>query len=833
MLLLPVILTTGAVLAQKQLGVAVKASTLAGPSQSSPIALSKDEEFLVNVNPDVDSVTIFRMKPNKTKVAEVPVGHRPSSVAIDPDSKNAYVANTRDGSVSVVDLDSRKAKETFGVGAEPSALALSPNGTRLYVANSSSNSLTVIDTKKNEFVRNIDLTPFGTAPRAIAVTNNGDADDSDETIFVAMFYAQLRAGKTSLEEGQDDQREGRVVAISADTLEPLIAPNPIQLAPLANTGFNSNGRLAPAPAQVPSVPSTNPQTFPTATGAFPNQLAAIALHPTLNKGYVVSTGASPNGPLRFNSMLQGLVSVYDTESRVETISAQSDPSIRRQAPLNLNQGVNIATTPAPTLFFTNPVGMAWRPDGSDAWVVIQNSDVVVRLTVDGNGIPTINAPVAAGPSTIVRVDLQHVTTGQIAGKAPQGIAINSAGTLAFVSNLISRSVTTIDISNPQSPAIVETALSADLPNAGTQEAKVHLGAELFFTGRGPEGRMSAQSWGGCITCHPSGRSDNVTWMFEAGPRQTIPLDGMFAKTAGAPNQRVLNWSAVRDENHDFELNTRGIFGGQGLIDDDRLFLAIGGATGAAPTDSALIEQFQQFNLTAGTTNQLSGGAALPNLASLSARRDFAIATLDDDRVYIIGGRTGAGQGLFVLSTDAVLEFNPRTNVLRRRNSSGFTSRHSLGAAAVKTSLGTRIYAIGGYTSTAAGAAPSVTVEEYDPFYDTWRTVAPLPTGVAQFGITVAGGVNTAEPRRRGPAVPPRRPARGRGASPRASQWGRRRGCPATTRSTAASRSSATSWTSPIRSAVAASIRSPVKRTYRRAAAGPIRGLAPSARSRPG
>ena len=38
-----------------------------------------------------------------------------------------------------------------------------------------------------------------------------------------------------------------------------------------------------------------------------------------------------------------------------------------------------------------------------------------------------------------------------------------------------------------------------------------------------------------------------------------------------------------------------------------------------------------------------------------------------------------------------------------------------------------------------------TVEEYNPTTDTWRTVASLPTAVAQFGITVAGGVNTAEP----------------------------------------------------------------------------------------
>ena len=79
-------------------------------------------------------------------------------------------------------------------------------------------------------------------------------------------------------------------------------------------------------------------------------------------------------------------------------------------------------------------------------------------------------------------------------------------------------------------------------------------------------------------------------MFDAGPRQTIPLDGMFNKLA-SHDQRILNWSAVRDENQDFELNTRGVFGGRGLIDDDRLFLAVGGASGATPTDSAFIEQF--------------------------------------------------------------------------------------------------------------------------------------------------------------------------------------------------------------------------------------------------
>jgi hypothetical protein len=620
------------------------------------------------------------------------------------------------------------------------------------VANASSDTLTVINTADNSVVTTVDLSPFGAlasvsgSPRAIAVTNNGDGNDNDETVFVALYFGQLRPGKTFLDEGQDDQREGRVVALSAATNTPLGAPNPVLLEPLANAGFNSNGKLAPGPGQVPAVASVNPQAFTTPTGCFPNQLAAIALHPTNGKAYLISTAASPNGPLRFNQMAQGLVSLFDVAGRTEVTSGQTVALVRQTAPLNLNQGVNFNTQFAERLFLTNPIDMAWRPNGSDAWVAIQNSDLVVRLTVDANGIPTVGNPQAAGSTqTQVRVDLQAVAAGQIAGHAPRGIVLNSTGTRAFVANFVSRSVTVIDISNGAAPAITATFASSASAAPGTLGAVISQGAELFFTGRGPQGRMSQESWGGCIVCHPlNGRSDNVTWMFDAGPRQTVPLDGTFARTNPA-DQRALNWSAVRDEVHDFELNTRGVFGGRGLIDDDRLFYPVGGANGATPTDTSLIEQFQQFTGVVSTTNDLQNGAPLPTLTGFGPRRDFGLATLSDGRVFIIGGRSGAGQGSLIPAATAVVEFNPRKKGLVARSSVGFTLRHSLGAVAVRTSQGDRIYAVGGYASTGAGANPVATVEEFNPATNTWRAVAPLLTPVAQFGITSAGGNNAADP----------------------------------------------------------------------------------------
>ncbi len=715
------------------------------PRQSSPIALSNDDYFLVNVNPEANTVTVYETysAAAPTKLAEIAVGREPSSVAIHPAWYSAYVANTLDGTITVVDPTTLTVLSTFAVGAEPMAVALAPNGTRLYVACAASNTLVVVNTATEKVEATIDLSPYGNSPRAIAVTNDYDTDDTNEIVFVAMFFGALRPGRTANDEGLDDQREGRVVAISAATNTPLGAPNPITLGPVANTGFNANGRLAPAPGQVPAVAATNPQTFTAPTGAYVNQLAAIGIRPYYNTAYVVSTGASPNGPIRFNVMNQGLVSVYDGATRQEIIAGQTDPTVRQTAPLNLNQGINLDTT-APRLFLSNPVAISWRIDASDAWVVVQNTNVVVRMTVDAGGVPTIGAPLAAGPGQVVRVDLQDVTPGLIAGKAPRGIAVSQFTNYAYVYNFVSRSVTAINIATPTAPYIAGTTRATALPIRGSVDEKILLGAELFHTGRGPQERMSSESWGGCITCHPNGRSDNVTWMFDAGPRQTIPLDGMFSKLNPA-DQRILNWSAVRDENHDFELNTRGVFGGRGLIDNDRTFFVFGGASGAGPADSGLIEQFHQVTGLVTLTNDLSKGAALPNFNFNTPRRDFAVATLADDRVFLIGGRWGGGQGALVGAANAVLEFNPRTNQVRTRSSVGFTPRHSLGAAVVRTALGSRIYAVGGYTATAAGTAPSALVEEYNPATNTWRTVASLPTAVAQFGITVAGGVNTAEP----------------------------------------------------------------------------------------
>lgn len=724
-------------------------NSFTGPQQSSTIAISNDSRALVAVNPETNTVSVFDASAEPlVKLREVTVGIDPRSVAVMPNGTKAYVActggtsATSPGAVTVINL-ATGATTTINVAIEPQAVVISPNATRVYVANAVSNAIHVIDTATDTLNATItmpntpDVTPGAASqPRALAVTNDGDADDLDETLYIATFFAARRPGKTGFDEAQDDQREGHVFQMNTGTN--VINATPIVLAPLA-AGFNSNGSTLDFVGTTNGVTTsgtngtdpTNPAAFTTATTCYPNQLSSIALAPTpLTRAYVTSTAASPNGPFRFNVNVQGVVSMIDTSTNLEVRSGQlgTNSTTVQELPLNLNK--RIQGTPAATRLFNSlPTAIAVRPftavAGTEAWIAIQTSNTVIRMQMDAaSGTPTIGAPLATGPA-ITQVDLE---AGAVAGRAPFGLCFNALGSRLYVNNFVSRSVTVVD---PQAASIVASTASASQPVPGSLEETVQLGARLFFSGR-ENGAMSSEGWGACIACHPDGRADGVTWMFAAGPRQTIPLDGMFSKRA-SNDQRILNWSGIVDENADFENNSRGVSGGRGLISDDRQVILVGGfdtvSTLGAPSE---ISAPAAAGSTVNSTNSQVGGLPFP---AIPPRALHAVATLPDGRVYIIGG-----QDFVSVDYSDIIELDPSTNTTRTRAATLGTPRHAHGAAAVQTTQGVRIYIFGGYDP---AGNPVNTVEEYNPQTDAIRTVAALPFPVAEFGYcaTQANNVN--------------------------------------------------------------------------------------------
>ncbi len=563
-------------------------------THSSPIAITDDDKFVWSVNPDNDSVSVFRVaKDHNRKVAEIAVGKEPWCVAIKPrrdkrdgdhkrwwwhdrdDDAKVYVANMASGTVSVIDEKKYKVIDTIKVGTEPFGCALSPDGRRLYVANQSSADVSVIDTKRDRVVKTIER--VGTKPHGIAVTADG------KKVYVTQLLSERPAPDETRPrtktEGADDGRVGRVTVIDATSHDVV---KRVLLRPLAATGFLSDGStLGREPLSAP-----NPPVFDNVTGAFPNLLEQVVVRG--NRAYVPGTCSSPNGPFRFNVNVQSCLSTIDVEKDAEAFGPGT----------TLNMNVGVGNEPVgKRLFNTNPFAVAFKRSKPEGFVALGGTDRLLRVTLDADGRPSHNPPANANdPGNIVRIELKdpnEITKADpdyvIGGFNPRGVVLDSKDTRAYVMDFISRDIAVVDVSgaDPATYKTIARIASAALPSFDFEEVIAHRGKQLFNSAIGPEGtaenatrpagRMSDFGWGTCYSCHVNGLADSVTWMFPDGPRQAISMEstftfgkaviepGGFAPKLPESHQRALNWSAVRDEVQDFTRNVRAVSGGAGLI----------------------------------------------------------------------------------------------------------------------------------------------------------------------------------------------------------------------------------------------------------------------------
>jgi DNA-binding beta-propeller fold protein YncE len=514
-------------------------------SRSSAIAISDDDKLVAAVSPDDDTLFLIdTTKNNSTNPVKLTSGCEPRSVVYAPDVSFWVACRGNGTALKVSDLD--KASPTVGtpitVGAEPTAIAVSPHGKFVLVANYADGTVNLFDNNGDGSV----TLAVGPNPRALAVTNGGGSDDTKETAFVTLMFGQPIGGNVA-SEGNDTGRQGVVIPISLATSG---AGAPINLAPIADTGFKVN----------------NKANQPVVVGAYPNQLQAIALHN--GNGYVPSTAASPAGPVNNAGNIHPFVSVFDASKMSERPFAPSGSNPNTRCGTNIAastagygagtldlavqvRDLNGQTQPPPVLFPTIPVDIAFVPQANIdiAYVVSEASDEVVRVAWEyANNTACLGAPNA------MTINLQAMA-GDV--KVPIGIAVRNDATLAYVNSWAGREVEVIDFSSQ--------TVSARVPLSPAANDPVNAGKKLFWTSTG---RWSKAGWGSCGACHPDGLSDNVTFVFNTGPRQTLPLDAVYGKPNGVPDptdQRVLNWSAIFDEVHDFENNTRGVSGGLGAI----------------------------------------------------------------------------------------------------------------------------------------------------------------------------------------------------------------------------------------------------------------------------
>lgn len=432
---------------------------------------------------------------------------------------------------------------------------------------------------------------------AIAISNDGDTEDRDESVYVTRFYSEL-IDPVNRPDGFNDAKAGKIRYFSvADSLAHTQTVKEYQLLPLADAGFtadrrqyclntraalqgigdtvffnsgpDNSGNGAAALAHDTFCPDTastdataegaianNPQ------GAYTNNLHGITIRN--NTLYIPNVGASPEPPVKFNVNFQALISTVNlTSGHDKTINLNSLIKSEVQ-PTNETESLD-------RLFGNDLVAIEASTNGKDFLLLSRGGNYVLRATLDNNGTLDIGASEGA-----VRFQ-----TGNI----PSGVVMSLDGKRAYTNNEVNTSVTAIDLVDNQ--VISRDISSSKPPTPGTQEHRNLLGKLAFFTALGTpdtldrdkdgvfdmevreidplsfRGKASDNGWSSCASCHEDGYSDNVTWFFPTGPRQTIPLEGTFANNDPA-DQRILNWNAVRGSVTDFNNNSRGVQGGTGF-----------------------------------------------------------------------------------------------------------------------------------------------------------------------------------------------------------------------------------------------------------------------------
>jgi YVTN family beta-propeller protein len=550
-------------------GGGVQLGTLAGPSRSSNIALTSDDSILVVANRDANTVSILRVKSAagadvQEKLGEVAVGQEPRSVLIAPNDQRAFIANTVSGTVSVLELGAPNAcfiSHEIVVGSEPRALAITPNGRRLYVANHTSNDVSVIDTTTLQVTA---TWPIRGNPSALAITNDGDTDDNDETVFVARFYAEPIIGGPG--EVYDLGKQGVVFAFNSTGG----AGRKIELSPLANVGFGADrepfcGQFNQNVHSDVFCPNTtildpnNPIIADDPQGAFPNQIQSFVVRN--NHLYVPSIAASPEPPVRFNVNVQALVHVVDTNTE------QQEPA----KTINLNAQIKLESNPPvpqgslQRVFGNDICDIDSTQDGQKFLIVSRGGNYVIECGLDANGALTINAP-----ANVVRYQTGNLPTGVVVSRdGRRAYTNNEVGYSVSALNLLNKTVITRDIesSNPPAPGtfahgvlVGKLAFSTAL---GVPQSDIFASAVRDIDPTQHRNKASDNGWSSCASCHPDGLSDGVTWIFGTGPRQTLPLDAFFSKQVSF-DQRISNWSGVMGSITDFNNNARGVQGGEGF-----------------------------------------------------------------------------------------------------------------------------------------------------------------------------------------------------------------------------------------------------------------------------
>lgn len=314
-----------------------------------------------------------------------------------------YVANSNDGTVSVVDENFNVSFATITVGPGPFDIVITPDGHTLFVLNNDS-TISVIDTTSSSFpvTATIDSTTFGGSLPGGPWSGLGISPDGS-TLYLAI--SGLAPNVVNFSSIPPFAPVINSLSISGT----LGSPGHVAITPDGTQGFTNVGVGALA--------------FPTPSLASDTPITTTPFH---SPGIYSIASETPTVPLAF-------VSATNTHLITKGLLMVIDPSTDM---LTTTVGLN----------GDNPSGVAISP-------IVSGNQYVYVANSDTNKVSVVNSTTFTG-GTAVSV-----------GNLPKAIATTVDGQFAYVSNFNDNTLSVLNISNPGAPFETKTVHVGSGPNA--------------------------------------------------------------------------------------------------------------------------------------------------------------------------------------------------------------------------------------------------------------------------------------------------------------------------------------------------------------------------------
>jgi YVTN family beta-propeller protein len=180
-----------------------------GQDRTHMLAVDRGLARIFTSNVESDTVTILEQGKagdvSGWTMAHVAVGKGPEGFDVSPDGRELWAANSKDGTISVVDVGTRKAAQAFPVGTKRSnRLKFTPDGTHVLVSDLGTGDLLVLDAASRREVRRINL---GRGASGILVAPDGSrayvALSPDDQVAVVDLRTLTVAGRIATGKGPD------------------------------------------------------------------------------------------------------------------------------------------------------------------------------------------------------------------------------------------------------------------------------------------------------------------------------------------------------------------------------------------------------------------------------------------------------------------------------------------------------------------------------------------------------------------------------------------------------------------------------------------------------